>query len=125
MLLRSGTSNCVLVHPRWSRECNGEASRGCHRGNISNVGVLLGLIGLLGLAFASTFTALALGLAVRTLLLVVLLLLLVRPLLVVPVWVTMLVLHHTNLVCIVLARAMANRVHLELHNNHSVHITKD
>jgi hypothetical protein len=84
MLLRSGTSNCVLVHPRWSRECNGGVSRGCHRGDISNVGVLLGLIGLLGLAFASTFTALALSLAVRTLLLLVLLLLLVRPLLVRP-----------------------------------------
>jgi hypothetical protein len=49
------------------------------------VGVLLRLISLLGLAFASMFTTLALSLAVRTLLLLVLLLLLVRPLLVAPV----------------------------------------
>jgi hypothetical protein len=74
------------------------------------VGVLLRLIGLLGLAFASMFTTLALGLAVRTLLLLVLLLLLVRPLLVAPVWVTTLALHCTDLVSIVLLRSMANSV---------------
>jgi len=56
------------------------------------VGVLLGLISRFGLAFASTFTVLSLGLAIGTLLLLVLLLLLARPLLVAPVWVTALIL---------------------------------
>jgi hypothetical protein len=64
--------------------------------------VLLVLIGLLGLAFASMFTMLVLGLAIMTLLLLVLVLLLVQPLLVVPVWVATLALHHTDLISIVL-----------------------
>jgi hypothetical protein len=89
------------------------------------VRVLLLLISLLGLAFASVFTALALSLAILTLvLLLVLALLLVRPLLVLPVGVTILALHHADLVSIVLARAMANGVCLKLHNNHSAHITE-
>jgi len=125
MLLRSGMSDDALLHHRWSRECNGGGSGRCQRGNVSDVRVLLGLISLLGLAFASTFTALLLSLAIRTLLLLVLLLLLARPLLVVPVWVTMLALHHTNLIGIVLLRSIVHRVCLELHNNYSVHITED
>jgi hypothetical protein len=76
MLLGSRTSDSVLLHPRWSRECNGGGSGRCHRGNVSDVGVLIGLIGLLSLAFASTFTMLSLGLAILTMLLLVLLLLL-------------------------------------------------
>jgi len=120
-LLRSGTSNCVLMHPRWSRECNGGVSGRCHRGDVSNVGVLLVLIGLLSLAFTSMFTALMLGLAIMTLLLLVLLLLLIRPLLVAPVWVAMLALHCADFIGIVLARAMANRVCLELCDDHSAH----
>jgi len=63
-LLRSGMSDNALLHPRWSRECNGGGSGRCQRGNISDMGVLLGLISLLGLAFASTFTTLLLGLAI-------------------------------------------------------------
>jgi hypothetical protein len=102
MLLRSGMSDGALVHLRWSRECNDGGSGRHHRGNVSNVGVLLVLISLLGLAFASTFTALALGLAIVTLLLLVLLLLLVQPLLVVPVWVAALALHRTDLIGVVL-----------------------
>jgi len=86
------------------------------------------LISLLGLAFASVFTMLALGLAILTLLLVLLLviiaLLLVRPLLLISVRVTMLVLNHADFVGVVLARAIANRVCLELHDNYSAHVTK-
>jgi hypothetical protein len=89
------------------------------------MGVLLRLISHFGLAFASMFTILALSLAVRTLLLLVLLLLLDRPLLVVPVWVTVLALHYANLISIVLLRSMANRVHLELHDNCSAHVAED
>jgi hypothetical protein len=86
--------------------------------------VLFGLISLLGLAFASVLSALVL-LAILTLLLLVVMLLLVRPaLLAMPVQVTTLVLHHADLVCIVLARAMVNRVCLELHDNCSAHITE-
>jgi hypothetical protein len=81
--------------------------------------VLLRLISRFGLAFASAFTVLALGLAIRTLLL------LVRPLLVVPVWVAMLALHHANLVSIVLLETMAHRVCLELHDNHSAYVAED
>ena len=66
------------------------------------MGVLLVLISLLGLAFASTFTALVLGLAIVTLLLLVLLLLLAGSLLVVPVWVAALALHCTDLIGVVL-----------------------
>jgi hypothetical protein len=54
--------------------------------------MLLVLIGCFGLAFASAFTALLLGLAIGTLLLLVLLLLLAGPLLVAPVWVAALIL---------------------------------
>jgi hypothetical protein len=57
---------------------------------------VLGLISLLGLAFASVFTALALGLAIVTLLL------LVQPLLVVPVRVTVLALHRADFIGIML-----------------------
>jgi len=81
--------------------------------------VLLRLIGHFGLAFASAFTMLVLGLAIRTLLL------LVRPLLVAPVWVAVLTLYHTNLVSIVLLGTMAHRVCLELCDNHSAHVAKD
>jgi hypothetical protein len=95
-------SDDALLHPRWSREHNGGGSGGRHRGDVSNVGVLLGLIGCFGLAFASAFTMLALGLAIGTLLLLVLLLLLAGPLLVVPVWVAALALHRADLVSVVL-----------------------
>jgi hypothetical protein len=44
MLLRRGMSDGVPLHARWSRECNGGGSRGCQRGNVGNVGVLLGLV---------------------------------------------------------------------------------
>jgi hypothetical protein len=124
-LLRSGTSDDVLLHPRWSRECNGGGSGGHHRGNISDVGMLLGLIGHFGLAFASAFTALLLGLAIGTLLLLVLLLLLAGPLLVVPVWVAALAFHCANLVSVVLLRSMVNRVCLELRDNCSVHVAEN
>jgi hypothetical protein len=93
-----------------NREHNGRGSRGCQRGNISDVGMLLVLISLLSLAFASMFTVLPLGLAIRTLLLLVLLLLLAGPLLVASVWVTMLALYHADLVGIVLPRPLAHRV---------------
>jgi hypothetical protein len=89
------------------------------------VGVLLGLISLLGLAFASMFTVLVLDLAIRTMLLLVLLLLLVGPLLVAPVQVAMLALHWADLVSIMLLGSIVNRVCLELHDNCSVHITED
>jgi hypothetical protein len=72
--------------------------------------VLLRLISLLGLAFASMFTTLALGLAIVTLLL-----------LVVPVWVAVLMLHHADFISIVLIRAMADRVCLILSDNGCVH----
>jgi hypothetical protein len=71
MLLWSRMSDGVLPHPRWNRERNGGGSGRHHRGDVSNVGVLVGLIGLLGLAFASAFTVLLLGLAILTLLLLV------------------------------------------------------
>jgi len=124
-LLGSGTSDDALLHPRRSRECNGGGSGGCHRGDISDVGVLLGLISRFGLAFASAFTALSLGLAVGTLLLLVLLLLLAGPLLVAPVWVAALALHHADLVSVVLLRSIADRVHLELRDYRSAHVAKD
>jgi hypothetical protein len=102
-LLREGTSDGALLHARWSREHNGRGSRRRHRGDICNVGVLFGLIGLLSLAFASMLSTLAL-LAIVTLLLLVIALLLVRSaLLAMPVWVATLALHHTDLICIVLA----------------------
>jgi len=119
VLLRSGMSDSALMHPRWSREHNGGGSRGCHRGDVSNVGMLLVLIGCFGLAFASTFTMLSLGLAIGTLLL------LARPLLVVPVWVAVLALHHADLVSVVLLRSIVDRVRLELHDNRSAHIAED
>jgi hypothetical protein len=125
ILLESRTSDDALLHPRWSREHNGGVSGGHHRGDISNVGVLLGLIGLLGLAFASMFTMLSLGLAIGTLLLLVLLLLLVRPLLVAPVWVATLALHHADLVSIVLLIAIVNRVRLVLCDYYSAHVAED
>jgi hypothetical protein len=82
------------------------------------------MIGLLGLAFASALAALTL-LAIISLLLLVVTLLLVGPaLLVLPVRVTVLALHHTDLVRIVLARAMVNRVCLELRDNRSVHVAE-
>ena len=87
--------------------------------------MLLVLIGRFGLAFASAFTVLSLGLAVGTLLLLVLLLLLAGPLLVVPVWVTALALHCADLVSIVLLRSIANRVCLELRDYRSAHIAED
>ena len=59
------------------------------------------------------------------LLLVLLLLLLARPLLVVSVWVTVLALHYTDLIGIVLLRSMVHIVCLELRDNHSAHIAKD
>jgi hypothetical protein len=68
--------------------------------------MLLVLISRFGLAFASVFTALSLGLAIRTLLLLVLLLLLAGPLLVVPVWVAVLALHRTDLISVVLLRSI-------------------
>jgi len=117
-LLRSGTSDDALLHPRWSRERNGGGSGGCHRGDVSDVGMLLRLIGHFGLAFASTFTTLLLGLAIGTLLLLVLLLLLAGPLLVVPVWVATLALHHADLIGVVLLRSVVHRVCLELRDNH-------
>ena len=43
-LLRRGMSDGALLHHRWSREHNGGGSGRCYRGDISNVGVLLGLI---------------------------------------------------------------------------------
>jgi hypothetical protein len=64
-LLRSGTSDGALLHPRWSREHNGGGSGGRHRGDVCDVGVLVGLVALLGLAFASVFTTLVLGLCYR------------------------------------------------------------
>jgi hypothetical protein len=70
-------SDGALLHPRWNRERNGGGSGRRHRGDVSDVGVLVGLIALLGLAFASVFTVLVLGLAILTLLLLVLLLLVV------------------------------------------------
>jgi len=118
-------SDDALLHLRWSRERNGGGSGGRHRGDVSDVGMLLRLIGCFGLAFASVFTALALGLAVGTLLLLVLLLLLARPLLVAPVWVAALALHHADLVSVVLLRSMVNRVRLELCDNRSAHIAED
>ena len=84
----------------------------------------MGLIGCFGLAFASAFTALSLGLAVGTLLLLVLLLL-ARPLLVAPVWVAMLALHRTDLVSVVLLGSIVDRVCLELRDYRSAHITED
>jgi hypothetical protein len=124
-LLRSGMSDDALLHPRWIRERNGGGSGGCHRGDISNVGMLLVLIGRFGLAFASVFTALLLGLAIGTLLrLVLLLLLLAGPLLVAPVWVATLALHCADLVSIVLLRSIVNGVHLELYDDYSAHVTE-
>ena len=87
--------------------------------------MLLGLIGRFGLAFASVFTMLSLGLATGTLLLLVLLLLLAGPLLVAPVWVAMLALHHADLVSVVLLGSIADRVRLELRDNRSAHIAED
>jgi hypothetical protein len=102
MLLREGTSNCAPLHSRWSREHNGGGRRGRQRGDVCNVGVLLGLVLLLAFAFASAFTVLAFVLAILTLLLLVLMLLLVRSLLAMPVWVAALVLNHTDFVSVVL-----------------------
>jgi len=34
MLLRSRTSDIMLLHTRWSREHNGRGSMGCQRGDI-------------------------------------------------------------------------------------------
>ena len=118
-------SDDALLHLRWSRERNGGGSGGRHRGDVSDVGMLLRLIGCFGLAFASVFTALALGLAVGTLLLLVLLLLLARPLLVAPVWVAALALHHADLVSVVLLRSIADRVCLELRDYRSAHVAED
>ena len=67
------------------------------------------IISPLGLAFATTFTTLALGLAILTLILLVGgMLLLVGPLLLIPVRVTTLVFNHRDLASVVLARAMVH-----------------
>jgi hypothetical protein len=123
-LLREGMSDSALLHARWSRECNGGDSGRHYRGDVCDVGVLFRLISLFSLAFASTLSALVF-LAIITLLLLVIALVLVRPaLLVVLVWVATLALHRADLVRVVLARAMANRVCLELCDNCSVHIAQ-
>jgi hypothetical protein len=122
-LLRSGTSDGALLHPRWNRERNGGGSGGHQRGDVCDVGVLVGLVALLGLAFASAFTTLALGLAILTLLLLVLLLLLVQPLLVVPVRVAALALHCADFIGVVLIRAVADRICLKLSDNGVAHFT--
>ncbi len=99
-LLRSRTSDNVPLDPRGARECYGGAVRGHQRGKVCDVQVLI--VSLLGLAFATTFTTLALGLAVLTLVLLVGgMLLLVRPLLLIPVRVTALVFNRRDLVGIV------------------------
>ena len=82
------------------------------------------IISLLGLAFATTFTMLVLGLAILTLILLVgVTLLLVGPLLLIPVRVTTLVFNHRDLVGIVLARAMAHSFRLVLSNNSGADVT--
>jgi hypothetical protein len=120
-------TNGALLHARWSRERNGGGRRGRHRGDVCDVGVLLGLVLLLAFAFASAFTALAFVLAVLTLvlLLVIVALLLVRTaLLAMPVRVAVLALNHADLISIVLLRAMADRVCLKLSHHGGVHFAK-
>ena len=122
MLLRSGMSDDVPLDPRGARERYGGAVRGCQRGNICDVQVLI--ISLLGLAFATTFTMLVLGLAILTLVLLVGgMLLLVGPLLLIPVRVTTLVFNRRDLVGIVLARAMEHSFRLVLSNNSGADVT--
>ncbi len=107
MLLRSRTSDNVPLDPRGAREHYSGAGRGRHRGNICDVQVLI--ISLLGLAFATTFTMLVLGLAILTLILLVrVMLLLVGPLLLIPARVTTLAFNCRDFMCVVLARAMAH-----------------
>ena len=121
-LLRSGMSDNVPLDPREARECYGGAVRGCQRGDVCDVRVLI--ISLLSLAFATTFTALALGLAILTLVLLVGgMLLLVRPLLLIPVRVTALGFNCRDLVGIVLARAMAHSFRLVLSKDSSADVT--
>ena len=82
------------------------------------------IISLLGLAFATTFTTLALGLAILTLILLVGgMLLLVGPLLLIPVRVAMLVFNCRDLVGIVLFRAMAHSFQLVLSKDSGADIT--
>src|SRR6266851_6009539 len=122
MLLRSGTSDNAPLDPRGARERYGGAVRGCQRGNVCNVRVLI--ITLLGLAFAAVFTVLALGLAVLTLVLLVGgTLLLVRPLLLIPVRIAALAFNRRDLVGIVLARAVAHSFRLIWSNNSSADVT--
>src|SRR6266851_9720880 len=100
-------SDDVPLDPRGARECYGGAVRGCQRGDVCDVRVLI--ITLLGLAFAAEFTMLVLGLAILTLVLLVGgTLLLVRPFLLIPVRVAALVFNCRDLVGIVLARAIAH-----------------
>ena len=83
------------------------------------------IISLLGLAFASTFTVLVLGLAILTLILLVgVTLLLVGPLLLIPVRVAALVFNCRDFICIVLARAMAHSFQLVLSKDSSADIRK-
>ena len=82
------------------------------------------IITLLGLAFATMFTALALGLAILTLVLLVGgTLLLVRPLLLISVRVTTLVFNHRDLIGIVLASAVAHSFRLVLSNDSGADVT--
>src|SRR6266851_5221772 len=116
-------SDNVPLDPREARECYGGAVRGCQRGDVCDVRVLI--ISLLSLAFATTFTALALGLAILTLILLVgVMLLLVGPLLLIPARVTTLAFNCRDFVCIVLARAMAHTFRLILSSDSSVDIGK-
>ncbi len=122
MLLRSGTSDNAPLDPRGARERYGGAVRGCQRGNVCNVRVLI--ITLLGLAFAAMFTVLALGLAVLTLVLLVgRMLLLVRPLLLIPVRVAVLAFNRRDLVSIVLASAVVHSFRLILSNDSGADVT--
>ena len=77
--------------------------------------LLLLLVSLLGLAFATAFTTLALSLAILTLILLVgVMLLLVGPLLLIPVRVTTITFNRRDFICVVLARAMAHSFQLVL-----------
>jgi hypothetical protein len=75
------------------------------------VGVLLLLISLLGLTFASMFTTLMLlAILILLVLMLVVMLLLVQPLLLILVEITTLMLNCIDFIGIMLARAMANRL---------------
>jgi hypothetical protein len=113
-------SDGALLHVWRGRKHYGGSGRRGQGGHVCNVGVLLQLLSLL----PATLTALAFGRVLPLLLLVLVLTLLLVSLLLLPARVTMLMLHHRDLIGILLARAMPDGLWLVLCYHSTMYISQ-